>query len=156
MKQITLLLIILVSTFSFSQITKIETQKAELIGKIGALGEVWIKCEKKGDRYTFTYQDNKFKQLKEYKSFSFVDEDNAFENLYKIIMKGFEEIPKEDIMLELPNDVIFLNYSKNFDVISLKITHAINHSPDIRHTVYITKKEVKKIFGKKKNESNGL
>ena len=152
MKKITLSILLFIgfTTFSFSQIKKIETSnsKTELVGKYGGFGVVLIKCEKQNNTYTFTYSDTKFKHIDNDKSFSFKDLDNDFQHLYQTIMEGFEEVPEKDIMLELPNDVIWLSFEKAMGNVSFRFTHSKNKNKDvIGYSVYLTKKRVQKLFG---------
>lgn len=49
------------------------------------------------------------------RSFMFRDLNNDIEKLEDIILSGFSADPLLDIKLELPNDYIWLHYSKNLD-----------------------------------------
>lgn len=152
-KLLTLIIILCVSFNSFSQIKKVKTEKSETIGKIAPMGQTHIECSKSGDTYTFIYSDIKFQQITDFKSFSFKDIDNAFDNLYQTIMDGMKNPPKEDIRLELPNDMIFLHFEKNLGVTSFQFLHCPGKNPEIiGMSVYLTKKKVRKLFGMKKRE----
>lgn len=143
MKKITFLTFLFFTTLGFSQIKKIKTEKTQKIGKSAN-----VTCEKTGNTYIFTYRDINFSQLEEYKSFAFEDVQNAFEELYKIIIKGFEEVPKEPIELKLPNQIITLKYMKSFGVVNLTILSDENGI--IGRSEYLTKRRINKLFGKKK------
>ena len=155
MKIIKLLLIALLFSFnSFAQIQTVQNADIELIGKIALLGEVQIECTKIDNTYTFYYQDTKFQHLKNYKSFSFKDTDNAFESLYEMIMEGFENIPNKDVMIELPKSFVWLRYVKALGVVNFSFASSVGKSGDapIGFSVYMTKKKVSKLFGKKKTK----
>ena len=97
------------------------------------------------NEYTIFYQDIKYRQLTDLKHFSFKDENEDFENLYKMIMAGFDNLPEKDIMLDFPNDIVWLHFEKNLGVIFLQFHHAVNKNPDvIGFSSYLTKKQVKK------------
>lgn len=152
MKRIVLTLLIcsFVSLLSYSQIQKIETSKKEMIGKIAPMGALNIQCEKSDDVYIFMYRDVKYTQIVEFKSFVFKDIDNAFDGLYDMIMKGFKNPPKEDIMLELPDDIIWLNYTKAMGVVNFRFMHSPGKNSEVMGVSgWLTKKKVNKLFGKK-------
>ena len=150
MKKLLLLIsIVAMSQICFSQISVVKTPKSEIIGKIAPMGQLHISCEKIADTYNFIYFDTKFKQLAEFKSFSFKDEDNAFENLYSMIMEGLQNPPKEDILIELPDDMIWLSFTKVMGVSNFRFIHSVNKIPDILGiSIWMTKKKVQKVFGK--------
>ena len=153
MKTFKLLLIaLLFSCNSFSQIKTVEIKEPLLIGAIATLGETHIDCTKIDNTYTFYYQDTKFNHLKNYKSFSFEDTDNAFESLYEMIMQGFENTPDKDVMIELPKSFVWLRYVKALGVVNFRFSSSVNKAADtpIGFSIYMTKKKVSKLFGKKK------
>lgn len=145
-----ILTFLLISSMSFGQIKKVETEPSELIGKIGSIGETWLKLEKSGDVYTFTYKDMKYTQLTDFKSFSFIDEDNAFEDLYNIILKGLDEVPSEPIMLEIPNGYLWLEFGKTLGKPFVTFSHSVGKSGDvIGKSTWMNRKKLDKVFGKK-------
>lgn len=145
MKKIALL-ILMFAGISYGQIKVIDTEKLETIGKQKA-----VSISKIGNEYRFNYVDRKYTQILETKSFSFKDEDNAFKNLYDLIIKGFDDATKEDIMLDLPNDIIWLHYTKVSSKVYFQFYHSVDKNSDvIGKTDFFTKKQVIKLFGKKK------
>ncbi|WP_051364391.1 hypothetical protein [Flavobacterium limnosediminis] len=139
-----------INAISYSQIKTVETEKLIEIGKVGALGSKSVWIEKSENKYLFSYNDIKFQQITNIKSFAFQNLDNDFEKLYDKIMNGFNEIPSEDIMLELPNDIIWLHYEKNMGIISFQFRHAVNKNSEvIGFSQFMTKKQIAKLFGKK-------
>ena len=152
MKKITLLLVLLVTSASFAQLKKIETVKSEEIGKVGPFGlPKYIDCQKAGNTYTFEYKDFKYPNIDEYKEFSFEDVDNTFDDLYKTIIEGFETAPKEPITLGLPNYILTLQFNKAIGMTNLVIyASPANNSSYVGQTVALTKKQIEKLFGKKK------
>ncbi|MDI5899201.1 hypothetical protein [Flavobacterium yafengii] len=148
MKKI-ILLLVLISTSSYGQIKISESVKPITIGKVGNFAATFLYMEKTDNVYTVFYQDIKFKLVTDFKSFSFKDENNDFENLFKIIMENMENPPKDDIMLELPNDIVWLHFEKALGVSNFQFRSAVNQNANvIGISSYMTKKQVKKLFGK--------
>jgi len=152
MKKLTLLVMLVVTATSFAQLKKVETVKSEEIGKVGPFGmPKTIDCTKMGNKYTFEYKDMQFPDMNDYKKFSFEDVENTFEDLYKTIMDGFETMPKEDITLELPNYIISLKFTKAIGMTSVAFFSAPKTNTSlIGYSSPLTKKQVEKLFGKKK------
>lgn len=150
MKNLYLLSFLLFYSVSFGQIKEVKTEPTELIGKIGAIGETWIKIEKSGNVYIFTYKDMKYQQLSEFKSFSFEDIDNAYDNLYNTIVKGLKEVPQEPIMLEIPDGFLWLEFGKTLGQPFVTFSHSIGKSGNvIGKSTWMNKKKLDKLFGKK-------
>lgn len=160
------ILVFLLSSAAFSQIKQvngdeIQTDSATVpqkpfhtvqIGLITAMAEPLIECLKKEDTYTFKYQNHKNSKNRKIHSFSFKDIDNAFDNLYQLIMDGFDNPnlnDKNNVMLELPDDIIWLDYKKSVGLVSFRFKHAVqNDTKKINMSAWITKDKVRKLFGK--------
>jgi|AntRauTorckE5430_2_1112549.scaffolds.fasta_scaffold22483_2 hypothetical protein len=150
MRNLFFITVLFITSSAFAQISKVETTKAEEIGKIAPMGQFIIDCQKRGDTYTIMYKDWKFQHLDEYKQFSFKDEDDAFENLYQMIMDGFDNMPKEDIMLELPDGYLWLKFHKVMWVKQVSFGHSVDKSGSvIGYSRDLTKNNVQTLFGKK-------
>lgn len=145
MKKATLILL-LTATFSFSQISKVAIATPESIGKIASFGKTFIECDKLNDEYTFTYHDHNYLQLDVYKSFSFKDENNAFDTLYSMIMNGFENKPEEAVFISIPNGIVKLEFLKTLGVTNFRFIHTENEVTGIGP--WLTEKKLKKLFGK--------
>ena len=153
MKKIILLLALTLSTVSFAQLKKLDAaSKTELIGKVGgALGSPKsLECTKTGNTYTFEYRDMKYPNIESYKEFSFDDVENTFESLYTTIIDGFENTPKEAVDLELPKYIIRLDYTKALGIVNLNMYISLKGTDVIGVTAALSKKQVDKLFGKKK------
>jgi len=153
MKKIILLLALTLSTVSFAQLKKVEVTKAEEIGKAQQFGApLEAECTKIGNTYTISFRDSKFKTINEYKSFSFEDVDNTFNDLYTTVEEGFKTMPKEAIMLELPDHYVWLGFDKFLGSAVLTISYSYDKSKDspIYMSNQIAKKQIEKLFGKKK------
>lgn len=153
MKKVALLLMLLTASVSFAQLRKVEVTKAEVIGKAQQFGApLEAECTKLGNRYTIKYKDSQFKTLTEYREFSFEDVDNTFNDLYAAIEEGFNTMPKEPVMLELPDHYVWLNFSKFLGAPVLRFSSTNSKSKDA--PIYVSnemaKKQVEKLFGKKK------
>ena len=133
-----------------SQISVVDVPESEDIGQIGAMGEVFIKIYRTGNSYTFYYQDQKYKRIKEYKSFTFNNENGDYEVLYNMILDGLKNPPKEDIMLELPNDFVWINFEKLMGVPVVRFIHSVEKNGGIMGaTIQMNKKKVQKLFAMK-------
>lgn len=151
MKKIITVLSLFICAISFSQIKVIELPDSEKIGKITPGGLKTIECEKLNDTYFFNYRDAKFTKIENWKTFKIKDVDNAFEGLYSLIQKGFEEMPKEDIMIETNDGFIWLNFETFLGSKVFRFKHSIDKTGSvIGITGQYTKKQVDKLFGKNK------
>ncbi len=153
MKKIILLLVLTFTTASFAQLKKVEIEKAEEIGKIQVFGmPMQADCTKRGNTYTISFKDTKYKTLTEYRSFSFEDVDNTFNDLYAAVEDGFKTVPEESIMLELPNHFVWLSFKKFLGAPILRLSYSSdkNGNAPIYFSDEFTKKQVEKLFGKKK------
>ena len=82
------------------------------------------------------------------RTFSFKNVDNDYENLYKIIMDGFNASPMYDIKLELPNDYVWLHYSKTTakTTVQFMTTNKVSGLTGISEGM--TPDDIKKLFEK--------
>lgn len=108
MKKIILSLVLLISGLGFSQIKVVERVPVIKLGHVGN-NDIYIQNE--GDNLTFFYKNTEAED-NSFKSFSFRDLNNDYENLRQIIVDGFTSDPLLDIKLELPNEYVWLHYSR--------------------------------------------
>lgn len=148
MNKIITVAMLLIMSVAHSQIKVTQEFKPLEIGKVGSFGAKQFLCTKLDDTYTITFRDINFSHLEEYKSFQFEDIDNAFENLYTIIMDGLENIPEDGIFMELPNGDLKLNFIKTMGVANANMTYTENGISGT--SGWITKRQTIKLFGKKK------
>lgn len=149
MKKLLLISFLLVTVASNAQVKVASSQATEvIIGKTGTTSIDWVVLKKKGDLYTFNYQDNTNTAVSVFKSFSFKDVDNALEGFYKVIMDGFENVPKEDVQIDLPDETIKLQYTKEMGIVKMKMKVSYTNKTDPGTTVWLNKKQVNKIFNK--------
>ena len=143
MKKI-LALLLICSFETFSQIEVIETTPCNQVATTFQKYIVVKKCE---NTYRFSYRDIEYTHIVEYKSFEFEDIDNALYNLYSAILKGFDN-PSKHIILNLPNDVLVLRYTKNMGIVSFQFVHSVDKSELFGRSTYMTRKQVDKLFAK--------
>lgn len=149
MKKIILGSLLLLVNFSFSQIKVVEAEKIVEIGKVGNFTAKFLFLEKIDNLYSLYYQDYTYMQIVEYKKIYFLEEKNNLENFYNIIISGFENPPKEDVKLELPNNTVWLHYIKSFGTVSMQIKSSNNSNPNvIGMSMYVTKRQINKLFAK--------
>lgn len=157
MKKLSLLFLLLVTASSFAQLKKVEEKPSEKgveVGKIQPMGQpVHMTCTKYADDiYAFTYLEGEFIHNKTiYKTFMFKDVDGAFNALTEMIFKGFEEMPKEPIKLELDKQFIWIGFEKDFGVklITIYSTDSKIDGMTKWQSRKFTKKQMEKLLGKK-------
>lgn len=154
MKKITLFLMLLVASASYSQIKRITLPNRTEIGKITPGGILAMECEKMEDTYYFTYKDIKFTAIDERKIFRIKDVDNAFETLYAILIEGFDTMPSEPIILEFPEGYLYLDYEKmvGMPIVSFRHVTSKTEYAAIGVSQQFTKKQIDRLFGKSKKE----
>ncbi|AOR28952.1 hypothetical protein FORMB_19220 [Formosa sp. Hel1_33_131] len=142
--------LLLFMSFGYAQIKKIEVTKPTRIGKVGNFAVTEFFCEKANNTYRFTFRDINYTHLTEYKSFEFDDIDNAFENLYNLIIEGFNKPPKDDVFIELPEGVLKLHFIKAVGIVNMNMDFSKNGISGL--SGWLTKRKVIKLFGKKKKK----
>ena len=151
MKNLSLLIALFIVTLSNAQMKVSTVEKPEEIGKVGAGMGIWFgRLEKYSDgNYILSYKDFKFQQIEEWKSFPLIASDA--DGLYNLIIENFEKMPSEDIKVELPNDILLINYKKSFGIPVATIYHAVNKNSEVMGVSQsFTKKQITKLFGKNK------
>lgn len=129
------------------KVAKTEATSA-LIGKVGTPTLSTVELTRTGDLVTFKYQNYNKPQVAEFKTFSFKDADGALEGFYGIITAGLTNVPSEDVKVELPNETINLQYKKEMGLASVKMKISYNSKEESGATVWLTKKNIDKLFGK--------
>lgn len=138
--------------FSFCASSQIKILKNENLLEVGKENSVTL--YKKEKRYIFNYQDVNSANLNTFRTFAFSDLNRDFETLYKLISDGFISMPAGEITLELPNDIVGLNFAKNYGQITVQFVQYINKNKKyIGKSQFLTKKQVDKLFGKDRNSS---
>lgn len=142
-------LLMLFPALCLSQIKQVEDVNPELIGKVGPKKAPHVGLYKLEDVYYFEYNDVKFTHIDSFKKITFLNEDNTLDSLYKLIKENIENPPKEDIKLEFPNNYVWLEFTKNMGIVSVRF-YDKNRKTDIEGlTIWMTKKQIDKLFGKK-------
>jgi len=144
MKRLLFLATFLCSVMSYSQIEFIETTKTEIVGKIE-----YVYLEKIGNEAYNFYYKNINDPIHEYVHFSFKNLDNDVEKLHQIIVKGFEENPRDPYKIKANGDVIWLKYTKVDGVVMLQIQQYVSRDPDIMTvSKLLTFNDVNRLFNK--------
>lgn len=132
------------SLVSYSQIEFIETTKTEIVGKVE-----YVYLEKIGEEAYNLYYKNLNDPIHEYVSFSFKNLDNDIEKLYQIIMRGFQESPRDPYKIKANGDVIWLKYTKEDGIVHLQIQQYVSRDPDIMTvSKLLTYDQVNRLFSK--------
>jgi len=138
--------------FSISVFSQIKVLKNENLVEIGKDNSVGL--YKKEDKFTINYQDLNTSNLNTIRSFSFHNLDSDVSGLYKLLMDGFISSPDENIILELPNDIIELHYEKNYGQPTVQFIQYINKNRKyVGKSQFLTRKQVDKIFGRANGKS---
>ncbi|MCP1301289.1 hypothetical protein NK356_19090 [Chryseobacterium sp. S0630] len=144
MRKIILLITCLFGISVFSQIKVLKNESLVEIGKDNSVG-----LYKKEDKFTINYQDLNTSNLNTIRSFSFQNLNGDVAGLYKLIMDGFVSTPEENVVLELPNDIIELHYEKNYGQQTMQFIQVINKNRKyIGKSQFLNQKQVQKIFGR--------
>ncbi|WP_288446835.1 hypothetical protein [uncultured Chryseobacterium sp.] len=144
MRKIILLITCMFGISVFSQIKVLKNESLVEIGKDNSVG-----LYKKEDKFTVNYQDLNTSNLNTIRSFSFHNLNNDVAGLFKLIMDGFITPPDENIVLELPNDIIELHYEKNYGQQTVQFIQIINKNRKyIGKSQFLTQKQVEKVFGR--------
>lgn len=150
MKKIITIITLFFAVTSFAQLKVTEFKKAdvELIGKIAPMGQMIVKLEKEGDKCVFTYRDAKFDKIDNYKSFEFNASD--LDAMYELLT-NFDGIEKGDQKaIDLGNgERLNLVYGKTLGKIQVIIYHT-NAAGTEGRVQYLSPKQYRKLFGKKK------
>lgn len=144
MKRLLTIAFLLCTVFTgFSQIKVLETTPLERLGRVGT-NDVYV--QKEGAQYTFFYKNIENREDTSIRNFTFKNVDGDFDNLFKIIMNGFTASPMYDIKLELPNDYVWLHYTKTTSKLSVQFmtTNKVTASTGISEMM--TMDDVKKLF----------
>lgn len=143
MRKIILLLTCFFGISAFSQIKVLKNETLVEIGKDNSVG-----LYKKDNKFTFNYQDINTSNLNTFRSFSFNDMNGDVQELYKMITDGFIDQPAGNISLELPNDIIELQYERNYGQPTVQFIQYINKNKKyVGKSQFLNKKQIDKIFG---------
>lgn len=143
MKKIILLLTCFLGISAFSQIKVLKNETLVEIGKDNSVG-----LYKKDNKFTFNYQDINTSNLNTFRSFSFNDMNGDVQELYKLITDGFIDQPAGNISLELPSDIIELQYERNYGQPTVQFIQYINKNKKyVGKSQFLNKKQIDKIFG---------
>lgn len=149
MRKIILLFTCMFGISVFSQIKVLKNESLVEVGKDNSVG-----LYKKEDKYTINYQDLNTSNLNTIRSFSFQNLNGDVTGLYKLITDGFISPPESNITLELPNDIIELNYEKNYGQPTVQFIQYINKNRKyVGKSQFLNKKQIDKIFGKSTGKS---
>lgn len=144
MRKIILLITCMFGISVFSQIKVLKNESLVEVGKDNSVG-----LYKKEDKFTINYQDLNTSNLNTIRSFSFQNLNGDVAGLYKLIMDGFISAPDENVILELPNDIIELHYEKNYGQQTVQFIQVINKNRKyIGKSQFLTQKQVEKVFGR--------
>jgi len=129
----------------FSQIKVLPTTPLERLGRVG-MNAVYV--QKEGDNFTFFYKNIENKEDLNIRNFSFKNLENDYENFFKIIEDGFNASPMYDIKLELPNDYVWLHFSKTSakTAVQFMTTNKITATTGISEMMTI--EDIRKLFEK--------
>ena len=147
------LLLMLLSHLLMAQIKKVDAKKSIEIGQANILN-VWVATmhkipaeeDNQYDYYFIQFKNNDYQQIVEIESFGFFDIDNAFNDLYISLAKGYKS--KEIQMFDLPKGTLSANYAGS-GMQFIWREHGVS-SP----SGWITKKQLANLFGKEFNKED--
>lgn len=141
MKKI-LLLVLLAFLFSFSH-----AQNKVKIGKTGAYNMGLVVCVKENGVYQFTFENQNEVQVNDHDDFSI----NAdyFDELFEILMAGFENKPKKDVPISSIKDYVCLDYVKFLGKVRVRFNSSKKKNAlGVSYSAWLTQKDIQKLFGK--------
>ncbi|MEJ5105501.1 hypothetical protein [Chryseobacterium sp. MYb328] len=145
---------IFLSIFCFSQLKVVDDKGPKMIevGKVGPMGTTNISMLKSEDDkiYCFEYQDMKFTQINTWKKFCFINENDDINNLYNLIIDGFEKNINNEVKLESQLHYITLRFEKQLGVMNFDFAAKDKSTGIVGYSRYLSKKQVNKLFGKTK------
>lgn len=143
MKKVILGVLLVICSTCFSQIKITDVKEPELIGQVKLMGTVNISLTKENDNCTFTYIDEKFAKITNYKFFTFKLTD--LESIYELLISEQEKGTKKSIQLE-NNNRLDVEFDKSMGSQYISIYHFNNVG-----TIGLCRmntKQIKKVFGK--------
>lgn len=146
MKKILIIALFIIVGSVSGQIKILDSQQFSLVGKTGNFG-----ITKKQETYQISYQDINTANLNTYRLIKFENKNNDFSNLKEIILRGLEAIPEQDIVLEFPNDIVYLHFEMNYRKPMVQFIQLINKNKKyIGKSNFLTRDDILKVFGTKK------
>lgn len=150
MKKVLIFMMLMAASVSMAQIKKVDVAKEdkEEIGKITPAGKLAIKCDRIGDTYSFSYYEaaNKSNEVK----FNVKNVDNAFASLYEMVSDGFTNMPKDPVLIELPDGYLWLSYRRFQSAVVMKLAFSAAKEKDVAKLPYsqeFNKQQINKLFG---------
>lgn len=142
------LLFILCAFYFSSAVSQIKVLETKSIERLGRVGENDIYIQKDGNEYTFFYKNFENKESVSYRNFSFKDLAGDYENFYSIVLKGFEQSNLQDIKLEMPDDYVWLHYTRSGQrvLVQFMTTNKVTDATGISDFLDVTM--LNKLFGK--------
>jgi hypothetical protein len=143
-----LLLLTLLPLISNAQISVEKSVESVDIGRVGNA----VYCTKTDDMYSFLYKNMEYQNISDMKSFYFLDIDNAFENLYQIIITEMETPPEEcERVIKIPEGRLILQYSSCTKGIinRMVMINVYNDGETSGYTTWMNRKKIDKLFGKR-------
>lgn len=132
-----------------AQIKVVEKIKTNEIGRISQLNDVQVKITEQDNNYTLTYLDTTIKTVNVFRSFTFKDQNNDIEALYKMVTTGLETLPEDPIELELPKDIVHLEFMKILGLPNVRFTSYKKDTPQVKgESIWLTKKKVDILFNR--------
>lgn len=151
MRRFVLLVFILSYSFYSSQLKVVENDTPKMIevGKVGPMGmtNILLKKTEDGKIYCFDYQDTKFTHIVTWKDFCFINENDDINNLYKIIIEGFEKNADDKIKLESQFHFVTLHFEKQLGVMNFWFDAEDKNTGVTGYSRYLSKKQIQKLFG---------
>ncbi len=148
-----LLFSLLIPTLTIGQIKKVdENEKAIVIGQAKNLTAVIATMHKvKGepDYYFVTFNNIKYQQITDVKSFGFKDVDGAFDYLYNSVVEAAKERKKE-VEFELEDGRLNISIARAMGVINIRFNWFENGV--LSYSGYITPKQYSQLFDKPYNK----
>ncbi len=143
---IKLILFLFIAPLSvIAQIKVSDPISTEKIGEAKVSGFKFMECYKRDSVYVFRYKDMRYTQIDEWKSFAFIDMDDAFNGFYNIVVSVLDT--GEGVDIEVPNGKVSVSPKKVFGKTRVEFLHT-NDAGVTGITNNFNRKQIDTLFGK--------
>lgn len=143
-----LLIFLFFPILTYSQINVLDKPDREIVGEVKQVGVPVFTCTKENEIYTIKYFNNLNREVLDYSEFWLKNEDDAFNQLYQLIINAFEKRKANEIELQVGSGKIRLEFMKSIAGVFLRFAQYDQQGEKIiAYSITINKRQVKRLFG---------
>ena len=142
------LILLLFTSMCFGQIEVKEIKQCEykLIGKTSKLYTYATSLKECDEHYLLTYRNAEYQHIDDMVYVYIKKEKFKIDDLYDVMIKGFEDMPKNILSISIGDETIYLTYKRFMNKDIVKIIYEDNGI--LKSPQNMNKKMVQKLFGK--------